>query len=211
MNRSLLISASEADHERIAPVLAQLDRMPTQVLLEATIAEVSLEDELKFGLRWFFETGNFRGIMTDAANGGIGSAFPGFSFLFSTADFKVVLNALSGVTDVRIVSSPSLMVLDNKQATLQVGDQVPVVTQTAQAVGDPDAPIVNSIEMRDTGVILLVRPHVTESGRVALEIQQEVSSVVPTTTSGIDSRRSDSGGSPPAWWSVTAKASFSAD
>jgi general secretion pathway protein D len=79
------------------------------------------------------------------------------------------------------------MVLDNHEAMLQVGDQVPIVTQTAQSVTDPDAPVVNSVELKDTGVILAVLPHVNESGRVVLDVQQEVSSVIPTTTSGIDS------------------------
>ncbi len=184
---SLVIYASSADHERIAAILGHLDRLPTQVLLEATIAEVTLGDELQFGLRWFFESGNFSATLTDAANGGISATLPGFSYLFSTGDVQVVLNALSSVTDVKIVSSPTLMVLDNREATLQVGDQVPIVTQTAQSTTDRDAPIINSVELKDTGVILAVRPHVNESGRVVLEIQQEVSSVVATTTSGIDS------------------------
>ena len=184
---SLLIFASATEHERIRALLAHLDQAPPQVLLEATIAEVSLGDELRFGLRWFFESGNFAGFLTDAVSGGIGATFPGFSYVFSTDDIKIVLNALSSVTDVKIVSSPTLMVLDNHEATLQVGDQVPVVTQTAQSVTDPDAPIVSSIEMRDTGVIRIVRPQINENGRVFLDILQEVSSVVETTTSGIDS------------------------
>jgi general secretion pathway protein D len=86
-----------------------------------------------------------------------------------------------------VLSSPSLMVLDNRTATLQVGDQVPVVTQTAVSTIDPDAPIVNSVELRDTGVILKVTPRVNEGGRVMLDIEQEVSDVVETRTSGIDS------------------------
>lgn len=184
---SLVIYASAADHERLSAMMAQLDRLPTQVLLEATIAEVSLGDELNFGLRWFFESGNVTGTLTDVASGGISSVFPGFSYLFSTGSMRVVLNALSSVTDVKIVSSPTLMVLDNKEATLQVGDQVPIITQQSRSTIDPDAPVVNSVEMKDTGVILSVRPHVNESGRVVLDINQEVSSVVATTTSGIDS------------------------
>jgi general secretion pathway protein D len=85
------------------------------------------------------------------------------------------------------LSSPSLVVLDNKTATLQVGDQVPIVTQTARGITATDAPIVNSVQLKDTGVILSVTPRVNDSGRVILDIQQEVSSVVKTTTSGIDS------------------------
>jgi general secretion pathway protein D len=78
-------------------------------------------------------------------------------------------------------------VLDNKTAVLQVGDQVPIVTQSARGTTTADAPIVNNVELKDTGVILSVTPRVNDSGRVILDIEQEVSSVVKTTTSGIDS------------------------
>jgi general secretion pathway protein D len=79
------------------------------------------------------------------------------------------------------------MVLDNKTARLQIGDQVPITTQTATSVVTAQTAIVNSITMQDTGVILSVTPRINESGRVQLEIEQEVSAVVKTTTSGIDS------------------------
>jgi general secretion pathway protein D len=88
---------------------------------------------------------------------------------------------------VKVLSSPTLMVLDNRTATLQVGDQVPIVTQTSVSTTDPNAPIVNSVELRDTGVILKVTPRVNEGGRVMLDIEQEVSDVIETRTSGIDS------------------------
>lgn len=102
--------------------------------------------------------------------------FPGFSYFFSTKEIQVALNAVSGITDVRVVSAPSLMVADNRTAKLQVGDQVPIVTQTAQSVTNPDAPVVNAITLKDTGVILSVTPRVSDSGRVTLETEQEVSS-----------------------------------
>jgi general secretion pathway protein D len=98
-----------------------------------------------------------------------------------------VLSALTSVTDVRVISSPQLMVLDNEAARLQVGDQVPIATQSAVAVSDPEAPIVNTIEYRDTGVILDLVPHVNASGLVTMDIIQEVSSVAKNVTSGIDS------------------------
>ena len=87
----------------------------------------------------------------------------------------------------RFLSTPTLLVLDNQTARLQVGDEVPVATQSAVSVDDPDAPIVNSIEFRDTGVILSITPRVNASGLVLLDIKQEVSEVIETTTSGIDS------------------------
>jgi general secretion pathway protein D len=114
-------------------------------------------------------------------------AFPGFSSFFNTPNVQVVLNALSTITDVNIVSSPTLMVLDNKRATLQVGDEVPIVTQSAVAVQVPGAPIVNSVNMRNTGIILNITPRISDGGRVLLDIEQEVSTAVTTTTSGIAS------------------------
>jgi general secretion pathway protein D len=86
-----------------------------------------------------------------------------------------------------VISSPSLTVLDKHTATLQIGDQVPVVTQSAVGVLATNAPIVNSVSYRDTGVILSITPRIHESGRVFLKIEQEVSSVASTTTSSIDS------------------------
>jgi general secretion pathway protein D len=187
-NNSLLIVCTPADYERIFEVLHEIDSQPNQVMLEATIAEVTLNDELNFGMRWFFGEKDNRGTFTDLVAGAVVSSFPGFSYIFqSNADIGFVLNALSSLTKVRVLSSPTLLVLDNRTATLQVGDQVPVLTQTANSVTSPDSPVVSSVELKDTGVILNVTPRVNDSGRVTLEIKQEVSDVVETTTSGIDS------------------------
>ncbi len=186
-NNSLLIQAVPKKYERILRILERLDVMPTQVLLEAVIAEVTLNDELRFGLKWYFEKGANRFTLTNALSGAVASSFPGFSYFFSTSNIQVALDALSSVTNVNVVSAPSLMVMDNRKATLQVGDQVPIITQTAQSVTNPDAPVVNAVTLKDTGVILAVTPHVNDSGRVVLDIEQEVSNVSRTTTSGIDS------------------------
>lgn len=187
-NNSLVIIATKAEYDRLLPILSSSDRMANQVLIEAVIAEVTLNDELQFGLRWFFETSNGKAKLTDAASGAIASIAPGFSYFFSDVNFQVVLNALSSVTDVKVISSPTLTVLDNRTARLQIGDQVPIVTQTASSVQTAaDAPIVNKVEMKDTGVILSVTPRVNSNGHVLLNIEQEVSDVVRTTSSGIDS------------------------
>ena len=186
-NNTILISATPAEVRRIRQVLSQVDMMPNQVLLEATIAEVTLNDELKFGLRWFFEKGGSEFRLTDSAAGIIAPAFPGFSYFLNLTNIKVALNALATITNVDIVSSPSLMVLDNKKAILQVGDEVPIATQSAVPVVAPDAPIVNAISFRNTGIILSITPRVSDNGRVLLDIEQEVSDVKETTSSTIDS------------------------
>lgn len=186
-NNSLLILSTPEEFELLKQVVSVLDVTPNQVMLEATIAEVTLRDDLAYGLNWFLESGEFNLTFSDAENGAVASAFPGFSVLFSGEDGRAALNAVASVTDVKVLSSPTLMVLDNRTAMLKVGDQVPIVTQTAVSTLDTNAPIVNSVEMRDTGVILNVTPRVNDGGRVTLDIDQEVSDVVQTQTSGIDS------------------------
>ncbi|WP_425450079.1 type II secretion system secretin GspD [Virgifigura deserti] len=187
INNALFTLATPRDYRLVEAAIRNLDIVPLQVLIEATIAEVTLTDELRYGVQWFFREGDSSAALTSSETGLPIQEFPGFSYLYATANARVVLNALDSVTDVNVISSPQLMVLDNRTATLQVGDEVPVVTQSAVGVTDPDAPIVNQIEFRDTGVILTVLPRVNSGGTVTMEIQQEVSDVVPTTTSGIDS------------------------
>lgn len=186
-NNALLIMATPSQHRRVLATLQQLDVVPLQVLIEATIAEVTLNDELKYGLQWFFSLGNSTITFSGIAAGLINPLFPGFNYVFSSDDARVVLNALTAITDVRVISAPQLVVLDNEQARLQVGDQVPIATQQATSVTDPAAPLVNTIEYRDTGVILEVIPHVNSGGLITLDITQEVSDVAETKTSGIDS------------------------
>lgn len=186
-NNALLISTTARNYEKIERILRQIDILPTQVMLEAVIAEVTLTDELKFGVRWFFENGDFSIGFSDLANGGTGPSFPGMAWSFASSSLEFTLNALSSVTNVKVISSPTLMALNNQKATLQIGDQVPIVTRTSTGVENPDSPIVSTVTLKDTGIILNVTPRVNASGRVLLDIQQEASSVVRTTSSGIDS------------------------
>ncbi len=192
-NNALVILATSAEYRMIEATLKRLDIVPLQVLIEVTIAEVTLNDDLEYGLQWFFQVGRASQsdrntfTLSPLTTGDVASLFPGFSYAFSGGDARVVLNMLADITDVRVISSPQLMVLDNQTARLQVGDQVPVATHSAVSVLDSDAPIVNTIQFRDTGVILEVTPRVSASGLVVLDVKQEVSDVVPTTTSDIDS------------------------
>jgi general secretion pathway protein D len=184
---AILIQSSAADYRRVMRVLGTLDVMPTQVQIEVTIAEVSLNDDLKFGLRWYLQSRNSATTFTDAASGAVNSVFPGFSYALTLANVSATLNALNQITDVNVISSPSLTVMDNKTAVLQIGDQVPISTQSAVSVLVTGAPVVNTISYKDTGVILSMTPRINSSGRVLLDLEQEVSSVAPTTSSGIDS------------------------
>jgi len=186
-NNSLLIYANGEEYEFIREALDKLDQPVAQVLIEATLAEVTLGNDLRYGVNFRAISGNDTVTSTSNAGGTPASIFPGFSVSLIGSTAAAVLNTLQSKTNVRVLSAPKLIVLNNQTATLQVGDQVPIVTQQAQSVSSPGAPIVNTIELRDTGVILKVTPRVNDSGTITLDIAQEVSDVAETTSSGINS------------------------
>ncbi|MEO1240264.1 MAG: type II secretion system secretin GspD [Pseudomonadota bacterium] len=185
LNNALLIRATDQEYTEVIELIRKMDVPAVQVLIEATIAEVTLTDDLAYGVRWFFE--NAESSLDFSESGSLGPVFPGLNYSFIDNDVGVALNTLSSVTDVTVLSAPSIVVLNNQSANLQVGDEVPIVTQQAQAVVDGDAPIVSTLQLRETGVILEVSPRINASDVVVLDVTQEVSDVVATTTSGIDS------------------------
>ena len=176
-NNSLLIRATPEEFDRIQATLARLDTAPWQVLIEATIAEVTLNDTLRYGVQYFLEQGSFAGGFSQGLAANAFSAFAGgFSFLFTPGSSQISIEALSRLTDVKVLSAPSVVVQDNSEAVLNVGQEVPVQTQQQQSL-QGDSNILNSIEYRDTGVILQVRPRINSNQAVSLEIAQEVSRV----------------------------------
>jgi len=181
-NNSVIVTATMSEWRRVRQILDRIDVAAAQVMLEATIAEVTLNDQLKLGMRWYFERNQSQFRLANAALGAIAPSL-GFSYFLNSPNVQVVLNALATITDVNIVSSPTLMVLDNKKATLQIGDEVPYPTQSAVGVLAPGAPIVNSITSRSTGILLGITPRISDKGRVLLDIEQEVSEAVETTSS----------------------------
>jgi general secretion pathway protein D len=204
-NNALLVYATPSEYAVIEGMLRKLDIIPLQVLIEATIAEVTLNDVLNYGTQ-FYLGHKFAGILTTAGGSGttsstgtstssstditvggvttaIGNNFPGFVMANGVRE---VVNALSAVTQVKVLSAPQVMVLDNEPARLQVGALVPVQTQSQQSTVSNSA-IVNSIDYRDTGVIMLVTPRVNSGGLVTLDISQEVSDVASLTTGNINS------------------------
>ncbi len=187
----LLIYANAEEYALVSKALEAIDRPSAQVLIEATLAEVTLNDELRYGIN-FQALGNIGSTSLNFANSAANTAtptsnFPGFAISAIGTSVTSVLNALQSKTNVRVLSAPKLQVLNNRPASLQVGDQVPIVTQQAQSVDGAGAPLINSVELRDTGVILQVTPRINDNGTVLLEISQEVSDVAPTTSSGINS------------------------
>jgi general secretion pathway protein D len=186
-NNALVILATPQQYARVQEALAQLDLAPLQVFLEAAIAEVTLGDKLQYGVQYFAQSGSNQFVLSSSNSSDIAPTFPGFSYLFTTSNIKIILDGLSTITHVEVLSSPQLMVLNNQTATLQVGDQVPIITQQAVSTLDQGAPIVNSVQYQNTGVILKVTPRVNRSGEVMMDISQEVSDVTTTTSSSIQS------------------------
>ena len=187
-NNALLILARGVEYRQILTALKQLDVSPMQVLIEVTIAQVTLSDNLSFGVEWFFRNqfGSATGVGLLDLGSGVAGVVPGFSYALSGTDVRFVLNTLAEETNLSILSSPSLLVLNNQEASINVGEEVPVATEERQStvVNPDDTPIVNSIEYRDTGVLLKVKPRVNAGGLVIMEVAQEVSDA--PSTSGVD-------------------------
>lgn len=191
-NNTLVIYARPSDYRSIYSMLQRLDVAPRQVLIEATIAELTLNDALQYGLQYFLKDAASRFELTTSTSGtltpaDIAGVFPGFNYVVASATQHAVLSLLKSVSTVRVLSSPQLLVRDNQTAGLQVGAQVPIVIQSAESIAAAGAPIVNSIEYRNTGVILQVTPRINSNGMISLDIDQEVSEVAPTTSSSINS------------------------
>jgi general secretion pathway protein D len=188
-SNTLLFSASEAHWIQIQRTVNDLDRTPSQVLIEASILEVTLGNHFNYGVDWSVlgSKGRLNVSSINSGSGPIAPTAPGLSVTFIDTDVQAAISALREETAVTVVSSPKIVALDNHEANLEVGDSVPVTTQVEQSVATAGAPILNSVSYRSTGVILKVTPRISGDGRVMLDINQEVSSVTRTTSSRIDS------------------------
>ncbi|HET7679573.1 MAG TPA: type II secretion system secretin GspD [Xanthobacteraceae bacterium] len=180
-NNSLLIYANRDQYKIVERAIFELDRAPMQVAIDATVAEITLKNELQYGVQFYLQSsfkGN-KGSIGFGATDVLKRVIPGGNLVLgSDQDPRLVINALRQVTDVNVLSSPALVVLDNQQALLQVGDEVPIATRSEVGIIVPNAPVVNNIEMRNTGVILKVTPRVNANGVVTLDVIQEISNVV---------------------------------
>ncbi len=180
-NNSLLVYATPYEYQKIERILSKLDVVATQVLIEASIVEVTLTDDLQYGLEWAFDNNlgggdSGRGLLDV---GGNLQPQAGFSYTITTETTKAVLNALAEDSLLNVISTPSVMVLDNHTAAINVGDQQPIQSQSTVTDGGT---VQNSITYRDTGVQLTVTPSVNDGGLVTLDIEQSVTDVGPVDT-----------------------------
>ena len=199
----MIIVATAQDYAVVQQVIKQLDVMPLQVLIDTTIVDVTLTENLEYGMKWFFQhenggrnIGNSGGIdlvstakslALAGATGGLSSAAGfGYGFVGDSGRIKAVLNAEATKNNVNIISSPSLMVLNNQEASIQVGEERSLRTSdTTNTATSGDAALVTStIEQRKTGVTVTVKPRVNASGLVIMEIEQSVENFGDGSTNG---------------------------
>ena len=182
-NNALLVYASPYEYGKIERILKKLDVVATQVLIEASIVEVQLVDGLQYGLEWIFQNGigsdySGKGSLDLLGAAGLAAIAPGFSYEVSNSagDMKAVVNALAEESLVNVISTPSVLVLDNHTAAIHVGDQQPIQSMVSVTDGGVAQ---TSIEYKDTGVKLEVTPSVNDGGLVTLDIMQSVTDVGP--------------------------------
>jgi general secretion pathway protein D len=175
----ILIIATPVLYKIIHRLLTDLDTPPRQVLIEATVVEVTLTGELKYGVEWFIKNSQSGGQYTLGTLGNLGLSVMGLSYTFisETANFTATISALATQNKANILSTPRLMVLDNKEATIQVGSDIPTVTgEISTSTTSTTTPsVLRNITYRSTGVLLRVKPNITTEGLLTLEISQEVS------------------------------------
>jgi general secretion pathway protein D len=189
-NNAILYYATAEESSTIEGMLHKIDIVPLQVRIDATIAEVTLNDNLKYGTQFYFKNGGISGLLSEGTTTTTTQPtgdLPGFVLSKGTSAVHATISALQAVTNVRVLSSPQLLVMDNEMARLQVGDNVPYLTQTAQSTITSTADVISSVSYQETGVILQVVPKVNSGGLVTLDISQEVSDVATTSSSNIDS------------------------
>ncbi|MFZ5997465.1 MAG: secretin N-terminal domain-containing protein [Nitrospirota bacterium] len=205
VTNSLVIFASPGDYALIQSAIKQLDTLPRQVLIEGLIARISLTDDLNFGLAWslrsdikfslkpFKNDFDLSGLIgQNAGNLGGPTLSPnGFSFLATDADnnVRIRLDALAREGKATVMAAPHILVSDNREARIQVGQQIPLATQTSTTpltgAEQATSTITSTVQYKDIGIILKVKPQVNEGGLVSLEIAQEISSLgTPATIAG---------------------------
>lgn len=192
LSNTILIQAKASEYKNLLVFLENLDLPPKQVLLETTIAEITLKDDLQYGLEWFIKNRMNSGDYTLSTLGQLGlpsNVGLTYKFITDTGRFQAVLNLLAKDNKINIISTPRILVLNNREATIQIGTEVPIVTgEISTPSANTQTPNVSrSIQYRSTGTILRVKPTINTEGLLTLDISQEVSDAQQNTTSGIDS------------------------
>ena len=184
-NNALIVRSSFKDFRRINDVVRTLDSAPSQVVIEATILEVNINDALQFGVQAFLQKAGLttRSSIDGTAQDPGGAGFAAvISEVRGESNVQFVLSALQSATDVKVISSPYLTVTNGGTARLSVGDQVPFVVASQSSSSGGTVTVTQEVSSRDVGVILDVSPNISPTNIVTLDIDQQISSAVNTQT-----------------------------
>jgi len=178
-NNTIIIRGSTPVRQQALQLLAAIDRPPVQVLIDVLLVEVTLNDATAMGVQAYLQSNDAQFIATNGLTTSITPSAPGFNLVLGNGvDAKLIIDSLAQVTKVKVVSAPSISAFENEEAQIKVVEQVPIVTQQVVSTQTPDAPVVNSVEYHDAGVILKVTPRVSQTNLVNLKVDQELSAVV---------------------------------
>ena len=198
-------------------MLRKIDILPLQVRIDAVIAEVQLNDNLQYGTQFFFKSGGHQQhperrdakhhADADASTGATEPQLSGVLHRRPWSGRRAIRDqCAAAVTQVHVLSSPELLVLDNQPARLQVGNVVPYLTQSSQSQITANAPVVNSVNYQQTGVVMEVTPRVNSGGLVTLDVMQDVSMSPQGSPRRASTRRpSMNAMSPRASWCKTVR------
>ena len=179
-NNALVIVATPQEYAVVKPIIEQLDIVPLQVLIDATVASVALNDGLQYGISWYLSHGGQDGVVSTIAAATAATSSGGLTAAYSSGAVQALLSTQATKGNVNIISAPSLMVLNNQKAKINVGDQVPLQTGTTSIpTASTGIAVASSIQYKDTGVTLEVTPRVNANGMVIMDIHQIVSNVKP--------------------------------
>ena len=190
-SNTLIFTGQSEDYGGIRNLLQTLDRPARQALIEVTVAEVSLTNDSQLGIEWLAKEANLtKGqSYTGGTLGGLSIGSSGFNFrlLDNAGDVRLVLNALASSNRATILSSPRVVARNGETATIQVGQEVPIISSqqlatTSTALSATTTTVPQSIQYKNTGVILNVKPVIHSGDRVDLDVSQEVSTAQATTT-----------------------------
>ena len=177
---TLIIQGSADQYAQWIGLLKELDQPAKSALIEMTVAEVSLTDSLNLGVEWAFSHGGLSG----GTLGGLGLGTGGLALNYVNGNIRAALNALASDNRAQILSSPRIMARNGETATISVGQQVPILTsqQSTSSIAPGTAGVLQTIQYKDTGIILKVRPVIHAGGRIDVDVSQEVSAASTTTT-----------------------------
>jgi general secretion pathway protein D len=185
---AIIFQGSAEEFAQLRPLIESLDQAAREAIIEVTVAEVTLADNATLGVEWILNLGATPNEIIQNTGTGIGNTGFTTTILNRAGATRLMLNALATNNPVRVLSTPKLLARSGGEARIQVGAQVPIVTSqgtSSQLQQAGTSAILQSIQYRDTGVILTVKPTIYAGNQIDLEIKQEVSEAVQNTTSGL--------------------------